>query len=227
MKTAQRLLLLIALAFTQNLATAQPSDFGNWIVYFGNQKISNQLNWYNEFQHRNYNVFGDVQQRIGRTGIGTNLTQDNNNILLGYGFVESQNYIGSSASKLKTKEHRIYQQYIYKNRFGRCFALHRFRLEERFVPNAYSTRFRYFLNLNIPINHTKMQSNTVYFSVYNELFLNLQEPTFDRNRIYGALGYVFTENIKVEIGAMNQSSRTQQRNQLQIVIYNNIPLTNQ
>ncbi len=72
-----------------------------------------------------------------------------------------------------------------------------------------------------------MQSNTVYFSVYNELFLNLQEPTFDRNRIYGALGYVFTENIKVEIGAMNQSSRTQQRNQLQIVIYNNIPLTNQ
>jgi hypothetical protein len=38
---------------------------------------------------------------------------------------------------------------------------------------------------------------------------------------------VFTENIKVEIGAMNQSSRTQQRNQLQIVIYNNIPLTNQ
>ena len=168
-----------------------------------------------------------MQQRIGRTGIGTNLTQDNNNILLGYGFVESQNYIGSSASKLKTKEHRIYQQYIYKNRFGRCFALNRFRLEERFVPNAYSTRFRYFLNLNIPINHTKMQSNTVYFSVYNELFLNLQEPTFDRNRIYGALGYVFTENIKVEIGAMNQSSRTQQRNQLQIVIYNNIPLTNQ
>lgn len=227
MNTVHRLLLIIALALTQNWANAQSSDFGNWIVYFGNQKISKQLNWYNEFQYRNYNFFGDIQQQIVRTGIGTNLTRDNNNILLGYGFVESQNYIGNTVSKVKTLEHRIYQQYVHKNKIGRCYALHRLRLEERFVPNAYSTRFRYFLNLNIPINHTKMLPKTVYVSVYNELFLNLPQATFDRNRIYGALGYVLTDNIKIEIGAMKQTSRTQQRNQLQIVIYNNIPLTNQ
>lgn len=218
---------MIGLALTQNSANAQSSDLGNWFVYFGNQKISKQLNWYNEFQHRNYNFFGDVQQLIVRTGIGTNLSKDNNNVLLGYSFIESQNYPNNNSNKVKTEEHRIYQQYVYKNKIGRLHALHRFRLEERFIPNAYSTRFRYFLNVNIPINHTKMLPKTVYFSAYNELFLNVPQAKFDRNRIYGALGYVLTDNVKIEIGAMNQATNTQQRNQLQIVIYNNIPLINQ
>lgn len=227
MNTAHRFLVILGMALIQISVHAQSSDWGNWFVYFGNQKISKQLNWYNEFQHRNYNLLGDVQQLIVRTGVGTNLSKDNHNILLGYGFIESQNYTNNNSSKVKTEEHRIYQQYVFKNKIGRLHALHRFRLEERFIPNAYSTRFRYFLNVNIPINHTKMLPKTVYFSAYNELFLNVPQAKFDRNRIYGALGYVLTDHVKIEIGAMNQSSRTQQRNQLQIVIYNNIPLINQ
>ncbi len=221
------IIITLLVLYPQQYLIAQSTDFGNWFVYFGNQKINKQLNWYNEVQHRNYNLLGDLQQLILRTGMGTNLTPNNNNVLLGYGYILSQNYLGANPGNVPSSEHRIYQQYIYKNRIGRSYLLHRFRLEERFLFNAYATRFRYFLNVNIPLNKDKMIANTVYLSIYDELFLHVNQSVFDRNRLYGALGYVISDYVKIEIGAMNQLTKTQQRNQLQIVVYNNIPLTNQ
>ncbi len=227
MKITKHIFLTIILTCVEQVASAQSSDFGNWFVYFGNQKINKSLNWHNEFQHRNYNLLGDMQQLILRTGIGTNLKPNNHNLLMGYGYIKSQNYLPNSKSKVELEEHRVYQQYLFKNKIPHCFLLHRLRIEERFIQDEFSMRFRYFLNLNIPLNHKKMVPKTVYLSIYDELFFNLTEPAFDRNRIYGAVGYVLSNNVKIEIGAMNQATNTQQRNQLQVVLYNNIPISKQ
>ena len=62
---------------------AQQSDTGNWFIYFGNQPINKKWNLHNEVQYRNYNIAGDLQQLLLRTVIGYNLTENNNNILLG------------------------------------------------------------------------------------------------------------------------------------------------
>ncbi len=37
-------------------------------------------------------------------------------------------------------------------------------------------------------------------------FLNISSDTFDRNRLYGGLGYRFSKNVKLEIGYMNHIS---------------------
>jgi hypothetical protein len=218
-------LLIFFLLLTINIS-AQKSNVGNWFVYLGNQKINNQWNWHNELQYRNFNFLGDLNQLLLRTGIGYNLTENNNNVLLGYGFINSQKYISDSNEKVGTNEHRIYQQFITKQSFDKVFLQHRYRIEERFLPNDFQMRFRYFIGINIPINKPKIEKNAFYLSGYNEIFINAQQHIFDRNRLYGAIGYVFNKNIKMEGGYMAQTVSTGNRNQFQIVVFNNIPFTN-
>ncbi len=202
---------------------AQKNNTGNWFIYFGNQKINNKWNWHNEVQYRNFNFMGDLSQLLVRTGIGYNLTENNNNILLGYGFINSQKYLSNSNEKVGTNEHRVFQQFITRQSFNNVFLQHRYRIEERFLPNDFQMRFRYFLGINIPINKPRLEKNAYYFSAYNEIFINAQQNIFDRNRLYGAIGYVFNKNIKMEAGYMVQTLETNNRNQFQIVIFNNIP----
>lgn len=217
--------LFVILFFLPFSAYAQKTDVGNWFIYFGNQKINSRWNWHNEVQYRNFNFIGDLQQLLLRTGIGYNLTENNNNILLGYGFINSQRYLPNSDQKVGTDEHRLYQQFITRQNFGRVFIQHRYRLEERFLPDDFQMRFRYFLSLNVPINRKTLSGNTFYASVYNEFFLNGQDAYFNQNRLYGALGYVIDKNFRVEAGFMAQTLQNSNRNQFQIVLFNNLSLS--
>jgi hypothetical protein len=202
---------------------AQKNDLGAWYMYFGNNKISKKLNWHNEIQYRNFDAIGDLEQLLIRTGIGYDLTENNNNVLLGYGFILSQPYV--NGEKKENVEHRIFQQYITKQKFGRFNLQHRYRLEERFLEDDFRMRFRYMLGLNIPITQKEMLPKTLYASVYNEIFLHFNSPVFDRNRVYGALGYVINKNMRIEAGYMNQIQENKNRGQIQIGFYNNIPFT--
>lgn len=216
-------LAFIVLGLGSILTFAQKNDLGAWYMYFGNNKISKKLNWHNEIQYRNFDAVGDLEQLLIRTGIGYDLTENNNNVLLGYGFILSQPYV--NGEKKENIEHRIFQQYITKQKFGRFYLQHRYRLEERFLQDDFRMRFRYMLGLNIPITQKEMLPKTLYASVYNEIFLHFNSPVFDRNRVYGALGYVINKNMRIEAGYMNQIQENRNRGQIQIGFYNNIPFT--
>ena len=209
-----------------NSLYSQKSEIGNWFIYFGNQKINQNWNWHNEIQYRNYDFIGDTNQLLLRTGLGYNLTENNNNVLLGYAFVNTHKYIPNSDQKQESNEHRIFQQFITKQNFGRFYFLHRYRVEERFLPDDFQVRLRYFLNATIPLNKKTLDKNAIYFSTYNEIFVNTEKPLFDRNRIYAALGFVINKNFKVEAGFMSQILEQSNRNQFQIVIFNNLPFNN-
>lgn len=203
---------------------AQDSEAGNWFLYFGNQKINNRWNFHNEVQYRNYNFAGDLEQLLLRTGIGYNLSENNNNVLLGYAFVHSEPYIAGTDDKVKTDEHRIFQQFITKQQFGRVNMQHRYRFEQRFIEDDFKMRLRYFLSLNIPINKKEMDKNAIYASAYNEIFINTEGPAyFDRDRIYGGLGYCFSKSLKMEVGVMSQVLQNSSRTQFQIMFFNSLP----
>lgn len=204
-------------------AFAQENDLGAWYMYFGNNKISKKLNLHNEIQYRNFDAVGDLEQLLIRTGIGYDLTENNNNVLLGYGFILSRPYV--NGEKKENIEHRIFQQFITKQKFGRFNLQHRYRLEERFLQDDFRMRFRYMIGLNIPITQKEMLPKSLYASVYNEIFVNFDSPVFDRNRVYGALGYVINKNMRIEAGYMNQIQENKNRGQIQIGFYNNIPFT--
>jgi hypothetical protein len=217
------ILFLFVMLCQTDFLNAQQSKFGNWFIYFGNQKISKKWNWWNEVQVRNYDFVEDVQQVLMRTGIGYDLVENNLNILVGYAHVASYNYQSNSSEKIVSREHRIYQQLNIKNRFNRIFLTHRYRAEERFFKDDFKFRFRYFLSCNIPITKSDMIENTLYASFYNEVFLQTKSPFFDRNRAYIALGYVINPKLKMEMGYMAQTLEKTSRNQFQIVFFNSIP----
>ncbi len=222
MNKLQSFCLLLAVFLATN-TNAQKTDIGNWFLYFGNQKINNRWNFHNEVQYRNFNFAGDLEQLLLRTGIGYNLTENNNNVLLGYAYIHSEPYIAGTDDKSNTNEHRIFQQFITKEKFGRVNIQHRYRFEQRFIEEDFRMRARYFLSLNVPINKKEMEKNAVYASVYNEIFINTKPNYFDRNRIYGGLGYCFNKNYKVEAGLMSQILSNSNRTQFQIMFFNSLP----
>lgn len=222
MRIFRHFIFIVLISFS--LSTyAQKSDLGAWYMYFGNNKISKKLNFHNEIQYRNFDGIGDLEQLLIRTGIGYDLTENNNNLLVGYGFILSQPYV--NGEKRENIEHRIFQQFITKQKFGRFNLQHRYRLEERFLQDDFRMRFRYYLGFNIPITNKEMLPKTLYLSAYNEIFLNLDSPVFDRNRVYSALGFVINKNMRIEAGYMNQIQENKNRGQIQIGFYNNIPFT--
>ena len=202
----------------------QSSNVGTWFVYFGNQKINDKWNIQSDFQYRDYQFFGQRNQFLARAGLGYNLKPQNHNLLLGYAYIATDSY-DEFDLKISTKvENRIYQQYLFKNKIGSNKFTHRFRLEERFFPNEFGLRGRYFISIQKPLGNKKGAKNNTYLSSYNELFLNLNEIQFDRNRLYAGLGIGINESIRVETGYMIQAQKNSTRGQLQFILYNNLPL---
>ena len=212
---------LVLLLFMPLLGFAQESNLGNWLLYLGNKQINKQLNWHHEVQYRSYNAVDDLEQLLLRTGVGLNLTENNNNILLGYGYILSQNYLAGEAYKVTVHEHRIFQQFITRQNIGRVAVQHRYRFEQRFIESDFKLRFRYFLSLNVPLNHPTVIDKTVYLSAYNEIFLNTTGNPFDRNRLYGGVGYRLSKTLRLELGYMNQFLANTSRDQLNMIAFVN------
>jgi len=214
--------LLVVLCFLcPRIVNAQDSNIGNWLIYIGNKKLNSKWNIHNEVQYRNYDAIGDLEQLLLRTGIGYNLTENNNNLLLGYGYILSKNYVGLLNEKVTVNEHRIFQQFTTKQKIGKVGLSHRYRFEQRFVESDFKMRFRYFLGIKIPLQYKEEGKNPLYLSAYNEIFLNTKSSVFDRNRVYGGLGYKFSSALRMELGYMNQFFENSGRDQINIIAFVN------
>jgi len=215
------LILIILLSIcTHKVSTAQDSDLGNWLIYIGSKQLDEKWNLHHEVQYRNYNAIGDLEQLLLRTGLGYNLTSTSN-LLLGYGYILSENYIDETDDKVSVNEHRIFQQLITKQKLGKVGLSHRYRFEQRFVEDDFKMRFRYFLGVNIPLQNNEDGDNSLYLSAYNEIFLNTESSIFDRNRVYGGLGYKFSKTLRMELGYMNQFFETSSRDQINVIAFVN------
>jgi hypothetical protein len=223
------LLLIIGLA-PKGRAQINEDKLGAWYMYFYNTTIKNGP-WgvQGDIQYRNFNLMGDLEQLLLRSGITYKPQNANIKFTLGYGHITTGTYGNDESTTL---ESRIYQEALYPVKFGeRIFTNHRFRYEQRFVEGQdFRTRYRYNLFLNIPINQKTMDKNTLYLALYNELFMNGERnignnkkvELFDRNRLYAALGFYIQKQLKVQLGVMTQTTNAVEKNQLQLSIHHNI-----
>ena len=217
------ILLLGFIGVINNSVIGQSNNVGTWFVYFGNQKINDKWNIQSDFQYRDYRFLGQRNQFLARAGLGYNLKPQNHNLLLGYAYITTDAYDEFDNNTSTKIEHRIYQQYLYKNKVGSNSLTHRFRLEERFFPNEFGLRARYFISVQKPLGSKTIAKGNTYLSAYNELFVDIKDPKFDRNRLYGGLGYGITESLRIETGYMIQAQKNITRGQLQLIIVNNLP----
>ncbi|MEQ9229848.1 MAG: DUF2490 domain-containing protein [Cyclobacteriaceae bacterium] len=224
----KRLLLgLVILIPFISKAQVDEDQLGAWYMYFYTAKFKNsQWGLQGDAQYRNWDVGGDLEQLLLRSGV--TYTPRNANVLLTFGYANiTTGAFGESTST--SVENRIYQEAMYPVQLGaRIYLNHRFRFEQRFVKGQdFRTRYRYNLFMNVPLNSTEMTERTVYLALYNEIFLNGQKDigggneveTFDRNRFYAALGYYLTPRLKTQLGVMRQTTSTIGKNQLQVSLH--------
>lgn len=225
------LLTCISFCISQS-GTAQinQDQLGTWYMYFFNTTFK-ESSWgvQGDIQYRNWNIIGDLEQLLLRSGVTYKPKNTDIKFTLGYGNITTGTF-GSDNST--TTESRIYQEALFPVKFGsRFYTNHRFRYEQRFVENQdFRTRYRYNLFLNIPLNKKSMDSKTLYLALYNELFINGQRKIggnntvefFDRNRFYTALGYILKKGLKVQFGIMTQTTNNWSKRQLQFSIHHKI-----
>ena len=228
-------LLLLSLAFLLSLpiksnAQTNPSEMGAWYMYIFNTRFNKDSLWgvQGDIQHRNYNIIGDLQQLLIRGGLTYMPKESPLKLTFGYAYI-STGLQGNLVDKVI--EHRLYQETSFPIKMGKnIFSNHRFRYEIRFVENQdIRTRYRYNLFFNIPLNNLTFEAKTIYLSLYNEIFINGQRKIgngktvsfFDRNRIYGAIGYVIRKGLKMQFGMMRQTSNKFGKNQFQLSLHHN------
>lgn len=220
-------LLVSSNSISQN---TDENDLGSWYMYFFNAKFKeSQFGIQGDLQYRNWNIIGDTEQLLFRSGITYN--PKNTNLLFTLGVANiTTGTIGESNDT--TDENRIYQEALLPQKIGnRVYLSHRFRYEQRFVENQdFRTRYRYNLFINIPLNKKEIKKNTIYTAFYNEVFINGEKnignnrkvSIFDRNRLYLGLGYAFSKNLRIQTGWMNQSTDNTSKNQLQISVHQSL-----
>ena len=184
---------------------AQEDKTGNWMMYFGMNKISDQFSVHTEIQYRNHTLTpNNIEQLLLRTGLNYHFS-DKAFVTVGYAYVASYAF-ESEQKEPETREHRIWQQFILTNNIGRVKFEHRYRLEQRWVGQNYKNRFRYRLMLFIPLNKPEIVKGSLFLGLYDEIFINATESFFDRNRFYGAIGYQINKSTSIQAGMMHQQT---------------------
>ena len=199
---------------------SQEEQTGNWLMYFGTNRVNDKFSIHSEIQYRNHTLSpNNIEQLLLRVGLNYHLS-DKAMVTVGYAYIPS--YVFESEQKHpETREHRIWQQLILTNNIGRVKFEHRYRIEQRWVNSNYKNRFRYRLMLFIPLNKPIIEKGSLFLGLYDEIFINTEEPFFDRNRLYGALGYQINKLVGIQVGLMYQQTNYSGKLYLQFaVIYN-------
>lgn len=193
---------LLILALPASLF-AQQEETGNWLMYFGLNRVSDKFSIHTEVQYRNHTVAPvNIEQLLLRTGLNYHFS-DKAFVTAGYAYIMSYDF-ESEQKAPEFREHRIWQQFILTNTIGRVKFEHRYRVEQRWVEDNYLNRFRYRLMLFVPLNKPKIEKGTLFLGLYDEIFINGKDPFFDRNRLYGALGYQFNKSTSLQVGMLHQ-----------------------
>lgn len=198
-------------------------ETGNWLMYFGTNNINEKLSIHTEIQYRNHTIAPvNIEQLLLRTGLNYHFDK-NSLVTAGYAYIGNHLY-KSDRSSPEVEEHRIWQQFITTNNLWRLKLEHRYRMEERFIKKEFNTRFRYRLMFFLPINKPEIREGTLFVGVYDEIFINGKEELFDRNRLYGGLGYQFSKNVNLQAGFLYQRLRDAGKGFLQFGIVFNTDL---
>ena len=203
-------------------------QLGAWYMYFWSTRFKeSRFGFQGDVQFRNWNLIGDLEQLLFRGGLTYDPKAIPIKLTLGYAYVLNGEF-GRSSSNTSI-ENRIYQETAIPQKPGGRFHLnHRFRFEQRWVEKQnFRTRFRYGLFINVALNGTELIKGTYYYAFYNELFINGEQDIgdgqevalFDRNRLYNAIGYCITNELRFQGGYMYQITDGVNKGQIQLGLH--------
>jgi hypothetical protein len=163
-------------------------------------------NWsaYIELQERGIESFTKPDYYEMKGGIGYNFNK-NNQLFLGGG-----KYGTYKNATISQEEFRLWIQYLYTQKVNSLRIDHRLRLEKRFFyypgtdTSSNTERYRYRMALTLPINKEKIEPNTFFVNIFDEIFFGPELPNFKRNRVFGGVGYQFNDYFGTNLGYLWQ-----------------------
>ena len=211
------------------MAQVESGKTGSWYMYFYDHQFNDsRFGIQGDAQYRNWNLGGDLEQLLLRSGLTYRPKGVKAKFTLGYANITSGEFGNGNDT---SSESRIYQEALIPQKLGnRVYLTHRFRYEQRFMEDQdFRTRYRYNLFINIPINKSSLTKDAIYAALYNELFVNGQKnigdgrtvELFDRNRTYLGLGYVLKQGMRFQLGWMNQKTDAIGKAQFQLSFHHN------
>ena len=190
----KKLILIIPLLFTFPLSAQDlnESDWGSWVMLYGTHKISKSFNVITEIRLHNYEVFKVLDNRFIRTGLSYQIV---NGVSVTAGYIHQYS---ETIDNTSISENRSYEEITFKNKIKKLSISHRYRLENRWINRNGNTDFSNRMRYRLMISHPLFDK--FYGIFFNEVFINLQEPIFNQNRLHLGLGYTFDPNLKLELG---------------------------
>ncbi|SNZ00526.1 DUF2490 domain-containing protein [Flagellimonas pacifica] len=211
-------LLAASTCFFNYAQQAGEDELGAWYMYFGTNKVAERLSLHTEAQFRLYETTSNFNQLLLRTALNYHINP-NAIATAGYGYITTDGTFLEFPGEVDSKEHRIFEQFILKNKVWEFLFEHRYRLEQRFLDFGTRTdtqhRARYRIQVTLPL------TDTFFLNFYDELFINLQNELFGQNRLYGALGIHITENSSIQFGYLKNQFSNAVFDRLQIGFFYN------
>lgn len=212
---------LFSSIFIANSQETGEDQLGTWYIYYGTNTVSDKLSVYTELQCNLYEVASNFEQFWFITSLNYSLT-DNAEASFGYGYFNNDTSFEDIPGERHTTENRIFEQLSHSSKVGKFTFQNRYRLEHRFInkPSESVTqhRVRGRFQVAYPLN------DDWFLSAFDEVFINLQEPLFSQNRLYGALGYKVCPNVKLQAGFMKIHLTGRSYDRLQFVLNINTDL---
>ena len=247
-------ILLLVWSFPQNSKSQNTvlrkngNNQNGWLMYFGTLKLNQKWSVHTEAQLRRSEYFSQPQQLLLRIGLNHHFSHG---LLatIGYGYIETYPY-GIFPVQVQFSEHRLWQQVQHKSSLGGWEWINRLRLEQRWVnlpiadslaayhegSDVFSNRFRLMNRVSIPLFDKKINDGGFYLSFYDEIFVqfgkNVKYNLFDQNRLYGAIGYQWSQAVRLEAGCLLQTLykpdgiRVEQNHTLQLGLTTTFSLKN-
>lgn len=149
--------------------------------------------------------FGTPDYYELKAGLGYNLAK-NNKALLGIG-----RYANYAESELSKEEFRLWLQDVINIQQGKLKIENRFRAEQSWFyepktqQHSQRQRFRYRLNLIVPLVKSEDTNQEFSANAYDEVFLvSSSLPHFARNRIFLGFSYKFSDKFTLSPGYLWQ-----------------------
>ncbi len=191
-------------------STTNPAPWGTWLI--GTVQMSGgEKKWggFAEVQSRSNSLGREFFYSEIKGGISYDLNPNFTATLAG-GRYATYDYQALEDGPLNT-EGRLWQQLVINQFLSRLRFEHRYRVEQRWFKfrdgtYPYRNRIRYRFYGFLPLNKPTIKAKTVFLAAYDEIFLNPKGPTFERNRLYGGVGYQLDKHWVFQLGWVNQTN---------------------
>lgn len=199
--------------------TAPPKHFTNydsgaWLGLYTTYWFSKKWGYYGEYHLRRADFVNRMSKLYLRFGVNYKVDTQ---FRITLGVVNR--YTWTDYPELVTEEryvpeYRFWEQALFSAKYFGLKIYHQLRTEQRWRRSTkiadpkyyYYNRFRYKILAYAPIFGPLLETNSLFLTLYNEIFMQAGEKVeynyFEDNRAYVGLGYGLTDSVHLHMGYM-------------------------